>query len=115
MARPRRSRPGEELEVRPPNEQRHSDEEIARRATQILLWDSQIPGPRIGVQVKNGIVTLTGTLDWHYQRAEAEREVQKLAGVVAVDNRITLQPASAIAAEIHERVMRALPAVFRAR
>lgn len=98
----------DELEVRPPEAHQHSDDEIARRAMHILLWDSQIPGSRIGVQVENGFVTLTGAVDWHYQRAEAERQLQRLAGVIAVDNRITLQPPSAIAAEIHERVVRAL-------
>jgi osmotically-inducible protein OsmY len=37
-------------------------------------------------------VTLTGQLDWFYQKSSAEENVRALIGVVAVSNQITLKP-----------------------
>ncbi len=97
-----------DLEVRRPAAHVHGDPEIARRASDVIAWDSRLPGPRISVHVENGVVTLTGTVDWQYQRLEAEARVQHLAGVVGVDNRITVRPVPATTAEIREQVLRAL-------
>lgn len=98
----------DELEVRLPETSRHADTEIAHRAKQVLLWDAQIPGSRIHVRSDGGVVTLSGTLDWQYQRAEAEQRIQRLAGVLRVDNRISIRPAPAGTAEVRDRVVRAL-------
>lgn len=98
----------DDIEIRRPAAHLHSDEEITRRAADVLDWDAQIPGADIRVRVEHGIVTLLGTVDWHFQRAEAEACVQRLAGVVAVDNRIAIRSVPAAAAEVRENVLRAL-------
>ena len=36
-----------------------------------LHWDPSINAAQIGVEVKNGAVTLSGHLDWEYQRQAA--------------------------------------------
>src|SRR5687768_2582699 len=43
--------------------------------------------------VRNGRVTLTGTVPWFFQRAQAEHAVKQIRGVVAVINRIAVGPA----------------------
>lgn len=65
------------------------DEEIARRAATILKWNSLLPPDRIQVAVKDGWITLSGEVDWQYQRSAAEDAVLPLPGVVAVINNLS--------------------------
>ena len=44
------------------------------------------------VKVEKGWVTLTGTVDWQYQRMAAESAVRKLSGVMCVLNNIKVKP-----------------------
>lgn len=82
-----------EIDVRLPDDDRRTDADIARAASNILSWTSVLPADRIHVMVENGSVTLTGTVDWNYQRLAAERAVVGLYGVVNVTNAIVVQPA----------------------
>jgi osmotically-inducible protein OsmY len=82
----------QEIEVRLPSEKKVADDEIAARAARILNWDVAVPHHRISVKVEHGIVTLTGQVEWHYQRAEAEYDVRKLGGVRGVVNEIIVMP-----------------------
>ena len=75
--------------VRLPDGAAVPDDEIARRATTILKWNSLLPADRIEVSVKNGWITLSGELDWQYQRSAAEDAVRPLPGVVAVINNLS--------------------------
>ena len=47
-----------------------------------------VPEDRIQVIVEDGWVTLKGTVDWSYQKEEAERTVRNVAGVKGVSNLI---------------------------
>jgi osmotically-inducible protein OsmY len=68
-----------------------TDEDIARAVSNHLAWNFQVPDT-IKVRVADGWVTLLGTVDWQYQREEAERVVRSLNGVKAVVNEIELKP-----------------------
>lgn len=80
----------QEIEVRYPSEAKTSDDEIAGRITQLLSWDVFVPDDRVQAKVEKGWVTLTGTVDWQYQRASAEKDVAKINGVRGVTNMITV-------------------------
>jgi osmotically-inducible protein OsmY len=82
----------EEIEVRLPWQKKTADDEIARRAVDILSWLGTLPADRIRVRVAHGVVTLEGEVDWQYEKQEAERAVHKLTGVVAVVNAIRIKP-----------------------
>jgi osmotically-inducible protein OsmY len=69
-----------------------TDPEIAREAVQELASHISIPADNIKVTVKNGVVTLEGTVDWQYQKALAESAVKKLRGVIGVINNIEVKP-----------------------
>ena len=97
-----------DLAVRRPAAHLHSDGELARRAADVLDWDAQIPGADIKVQVEHGVVTLLGAVDWNYQRTEADASIQRLAGVVGVDNRIVVRAVPSPGTEIRDKVLRAL-------
>ena len=96
----------QDIEVRLTPTRRYDDAEIARRAVAVLQWDTLIPDERIQVRVESGVVTLTGVLDWNYQKQEAEARIQQLAGVAAVDNQILVRPTAA-AEDIVAKVQRA--------
>lgn len=97
----------QELEVRLPEASRPSDDEVAHRALSLLRWDAQLPEERLRLKVERGAVTLMGTVDRHYQKREAEERIARLAGVVAVDNRILVRPTSA-PEDVKAKVERAL-------
>jgi osmotically-inducible protein OsmY len=71
---------------------KRTDPEIARDAVQELESHVSIPGEKIKVTVKNGWVTLEGTVDWQYQKALAESAVKRLRGVMGVINSIEVKP-----------------------
>lgn len=96
----------QEIEVRLPGHVRNSDDEIAERALNILAW-SAVPAKDLRVKVANGWITLTGQVDWNYQRDAAEREVRKLSGVVGVINDIELKP-SARMVDVKQKIEDAL-------
>jgi osmotically-inducible protein OsmY len=83
----------EEIRVRLPEDKKTADEEIAGRAVDILKWRVGLPADRIAIKVERGTVTLTGELDWHFQKAEAVAAIQHLTGVTAVVNAIRLRSA----------------------
>ena len=97
----------EEIEVRLPSHTKRADDEIAARAVDILKWQVGLPADRIKVKVEKGGVTLTGEVDWQFQRTDAEYAVHKLTGVTHVANQIRV--ASAVhASEIREKIQKAL-------
>lgn len=69
-----------------------SDEAIAGRIANILDWDVTVPNAGISVKVLDGQVTLTGEVEWAYQRTAAETALRQLTGVRSVSNQITLTP-----------------------
>ena len=80
----------QKLEVRPAFAAKDKDEEIARRALNILQWNVLVPDA-VKVQVSNGFVTLTGEVEWQYQRRAAEQAMREIAGVTGVLNSIILK------------------------
>ena len=82
-----------ELEVRLPGSLKRSDEDIARAASNVLEWNVSIPQNRVKVRVQEGVITLSGQVDWGYQKNIAEEAVRHLMGVVLVSNQITIKPA----------------------
>jgi osmotically-inducible protein OsmY len=97
----------EEIDVRLPSDKKRADDEIAERALRIPHWDELVPEDRIAIEVEKGVVTLAGTVDWEYQRSEAEYDIGKLSGVVAVINRLCVESPTA-ATEVKEQIERAL-------
>jgi osmotically-inducible protein OsmY len=79
-----------DIEVRLPSSR--TDPEIARDAVQELQSHVSLPADKIKVTVKNGWVTLEGTVDWQYQKMTAESAVKKLRGVIGVTNNIEVRP-----------------------
>lgn len=73
------------------------DSELRRRVIAELDWDPSIDNSAIGVAVKDGVVTLNGSVVSYAQKKDAERAVKRVAGVKAVaeDLQIKLPGSSA--------------------
>jgi osmotically-inducible protein OsmY len=60
-----------------------------------LYWDLAVSPHILKVEVENGWVTMSGTVDRSYQRACAESDARRVPGVVGVINQIRVAPAHA--------------------
>jgi osmotically-inducible protein OsmY len=81
----------EELDVQIPFERKRDDSDVAAAIVERLAWDVSVPHNAIEVGVEAGWVTLTGIVDWNYQRVAAEQDVSRLEGVVGVSNQVALK------------------------
>jgi osmotically-inducible protein OsmY len=68
-----------------------TDGEIAATAIERFAWDVSIPKDAVMVTVEGGWITLTGQLDWWYQRNAAEQAISGLLGVTGVSNQVTIR------------------------
>lgn len=68
-----------------------SDSEIAHAVETGFKWHSSVPAHTIQMEVEKGGVTLTGEVDWEYQRSTAAGLVCSLIGVVGIHNSIMLK------------------------
>lgn len=82
----------QEIEIRHAFDKKTADDEIANRALKILHWGTMVPDDKIQVEVSDGWVTLSGEVDWQYQKAAAEDSVRLLSGISGVFNNITIRP-----------------------
>ena len=97
----------QEVEVRYPSDKKTADDQIAKRAVDILEWNAVVPKGAVQPMVRDGWVTLTGQTEWQFQRAAAESAVRKLSGVAGVINNIAIK-ARAQPADIKLRIEKAL-------
>ena len=73
-----------------------SDEQIQQDVLEEMKWDARVQPNEIGVSVKDGVVTLTGTVDSYTKRSAAEEAAHRVRGVTAVANDIEVRlPGSA--------------------
>lgn len=81
-----------DIEVKLPCMSERSDADIAAAAVHALQWYASVPEDRIQVTVRNGWVTLEGSVDWWYQKDTAERAVRNLVGLKGVTNDVKVKP-----------------------
>ena len=66
------------------------DSEIVSAARNVLQWTTSLPRDTIQIDVDQGWLTLTGSVDWEFQRKAATRAVRHLAGITGVSDRIVI-------------------------
>ncbi len=69
-----------------------TDTDIAQAAVAALKWNAIVPSDHVTTVVRNGWITLRGTLEWQFQLDAAMRAVRDLAGVRGVVNEIVVKP-----------------------
>lgn len=96
----------QEIDVRLPDDLGPTDETIAARAADILSWNALPEASPIHLSVQDGWISLTGQVEWAYQRDEAERALRGLAGVRGIRNEIAVTP-HATPADVEKHIARA--------
>jgi osmotically-inducible protein OsmY len=61
-----------------------TDLEIQKNVMEELKWEPFLKASEIGVAVKNGVVTLNGTVDSYSKKISAEKAAKRVLGVKAV-------------------------------
>jgi osmotically-inducible protein OsmY len=99
----------DDLEVVLADAVQRKDSEIAAEIARERQWNTTIPGS-VHAEVRNGEVTLRGSVAWSYQRDDVERTVGHLAGVRAVSNLVEIETghAEAEAGDIEEQIHQAI-------
>lgn len=75
-----------------------NDMEIALSARNVLQWTTYLPKDTFMVRVEKGWLTLSGDVDWEYQRHAALRAVCNLNGVNGVSDHMAIKPAASLSA-----------------
>lgn len=86
----------------------HDDTKIAQSVRSALVWDEVAPDDKIEAIVRNGVVTLKGTVDYWYQRKSAVDVVKRIAGVTGVNDHIVIAPPTRQDQDIFHEVRAAL-------
>lgn len=79
-----------DLRVELPFDALRGDDDIALAAMGNLEWNCLVPDS-VEVQVVDGWVTLTGQVDGHHQKYEAERALGALKGIRGIHNQIAVR------------------------
>ncbi len=98
-----------ELKVHLSGQSQRSDADIAASVQRVLEWTSALPAGAVKVIVENGWVTLSGHVDWQFQKKSATDSVRFLMGVTGVSDQIDIKPSvskSAVKADIEAALKR---------
>jgi len=85
-----------EMDVTLPGSSKRNDVDIARSARNVLEWSTYRPQHEIKVVVEAGWITLTGEVDWEYQRQAASNSIRGLIGVTGVSDQIVIKPKATV-------------------
>jgi osmotically-inducible protein OsmY len=96
-----------ELQVRLLNDNRRDDADLRGAVLQALMLDALVPST-VDATVRDGLVTLTGTAAYQFERAEAEFIAGNILGVAWVDDEIKLSSPSASAGDVKHSIKKAL-------
>lgn len=80
-----------DLDVILPGLSQRTDADIARTAENILQWSNYWPSDAVKVTVEGGWITLTGEVNWHFQKTSAFNAVRYLMGVKGVNDQVTIK------------------------
>ena len=81
-----------EITVRLAPESERNATDIAAAAVRAIEWDDLVSIDDLDLTVAKGWVTLKGTVNWAYQRDDAERMIRRLTGVNGVTNLLVTKP-----------------------
>jgi osmotically-inducible protein OsmY len=98
-----------EMDVKLSGSSQRNDADIARSAESSLQWTTLLPKDAVKIKVEKGWVTLSGQVEWQYQRESAVNAVRYLMGVTGVSDDIAIKPkvsSSAVKADIEAALKR---------
>jgi len=95
-----------DIEIKYGKDYKKTDKEIAKAVVNAFTWNSSVPDDKLNIEVRNGWVTLSGELEWDFQKEAARKAVEDLLGVEGVINNITLKQ-TIVPSEIKQKITKA--------
>jgi osmotically-inducible protein OsmY len=83
-----------------------TDADIAQDAARALELRVSVP-EHVQAVVENGDLTLTGEVEWLFQKENAEDAVRHILGVRSIENHISVSPKTAVR-DVRHRIVKAL-------
>lgn len=96
----------DEIEVNLMGSYNRSDEQIAESALTALEWSYAVPKD-IKITIEKGWITLTGQVEWDFQRNAAKDAISQLMGVCGVTNNISIK-SKTLPSDVKARIEEAL-------
>ena len=81
----------QDVMVRPAAASTGDETELERGVIGALKANPQVPFERIAVTVHDGVVTLSGRVNWKYQSAAAVAAASAVQGVGVIDNDLVVE------------------------
>ena len=98
-----------EMDITLPGSSKRNDTDIARSAQNVLEWSTYLPKDGVKVKVEGAWITLSGEVEWEYQRRAAVTAVRYLMGVRGISDQIVIKPkvsVTAIRSDIEDALKR---------
>ncbi len=73
-------------------QRKKTDNEVKQQVLRELKWDSRIGWSEIGVEVIDGVVTLTGVVSSYAKKLAAQEAAHRISGVLDVANDVEVRP-----------------------
>jgi osmotically-inducible protein OsmY len=96
-----------QLQVRLLDDARRADADLRGDVLQALALDSLVPRS-VDAKVDDGFVTLNGTVDWQFQRDEADNVASNIVGLLDVYNEIGIKNPTPNAFDVKDSIKKAL-------
>ncbi len=97
----------EKTQVELPGSHQRDDQDLAEAVLSALRWNVQVPDRMLKVTVSDGWVTLSGEVDWKFQKQAAENSIRILTGVKGVMNEISIK-SRVLPSDIKQQIEQAL-------
>ncbi|HTX71168.1 MAG TPA: BON domain-containing protein [Thermoleophilia bacterium] len=91
------------LELRLLDEAARKDAAVRGEVLQALALDSIVPST-VDAKVEDGMVTLTGTVEWKFERDEAEFVASNIVGARSLTDEINLDPPKPTAVDVRRAI-----------
>ena len=98
-----------DIEVNLPNSSIKSDSEIASAVANALKANIYHLDQKVKVKVENGIVSLSGDVEWQYEKLAAANAIRYLTGIRIIYNNISIKPkisVTAVKSDIDDAIYR---------
>jgi osmotically-inducible protein OsmY len=96
----------DQLQVRLLDDARRADADLRGDVLQALALDSLVP-QSVDAKVDDGFVTLAGTVDWQYQRDEADQVASNVVGLFDVFNEIEIKNPTPNVVDVKDSIKKA--------
>jgi osmotically-inducible protein OsmY len=97
----------DQLQVKILGAHSRDDADLRGAVLQALALNSEIPAS-VDAAAVNGIVTLSGSVTYQFEREEANLVASKVGGVASIDDRMTIVPPGPSADDVQHSIKKAL-------